>query len=278
MKLRYSLCLTVCLLGCQPSENLPVDVQENYQVNKTTASFVEEYAEAANLMIDLSPNGIAIGEVHGQREGVEFTKAAVEAAVQKGKSVVLLLEIAPSEAGLNTSQIQLSDFRLIDITEENLPFWTDNSDMRATWELYDYVLELRDMPEVEVTYLLDPRLNPPPNKLKAHGLAERWHIAKQARPDSYLISLSGNYHTSINEAYPLDVTNSLCRYLDETYKYTPTCVSIDHKVAAKTLCETGVLAEVIKGGVVNEPWDYVIWRPDRCTRKSNWSREPRTSR
>ena len=238
--------------------------------HRNDESFTSEYEEAAETILNLSPNGIAIGEAHGQQEGVEFLKAVVSAATARGETVLLLLEIAPGEAGLDPGVIPLTDFRAIDLTDRNLPFWTENSDMRATWGLYDYILELSDVQGVEISYFLDPRLDPPPNKLKAHGLAERWQIAKQARPNSYIISLSGNNHTRVEPVYPLEVTNSLCRYLEETYGYKPSCISIDHQAASEVPCDAGVSAEVIKGDEVFEPWDYVIRRPDRCTRKATW--------
>ena len=264
MRVFFSVVFILSLSACHPKE------AAEFPGRPIDQSFAGEYEEAAEKILSLSPNGVAIGEVHGQQEGVAFLKAVVAAAIARKEAIVLLLELTPGEAGLNPDVIPLSDFRAIDMTDKNLPFWTENSDMRATWELYNYILELTDVPGVEISYFLDPRLYPPPNKLKAHGLAERWQVTKQARPKSYIISWSGNYHTSVEENYPLDVTNSLCRYLEETYGYKPTCLSIDNRDASKDPCAARVEADVLKGEDVFEKWDYVIRRPDRCTRKSAW--------
>jgi len=53
-------------------------------------------------------------------------------------------------------------------------------DKRATWELHAFFEKIAEMPNVSLSYLWDPRLNPPPNKLKAHGMAVRWKIAREA--------------------------------------------------------------------------------------------------
>lgn len=247
--------------------------QKDNQLHKAPlqpTDFFEEFSDAADRLIQLSPNGLAIGEVHGQREGVEFMKAAVKSAVDRGLTVLLLLEISPSEAGLDVSSLDLGDYRAIDMSDKTLPFWTQNLDMRASWELYDYLVQVSGRPNIEVSYFMDSRLNPGPNRLKAHGLAERWNIAKQARPEHYVISWSGNYHTSVNQQYPLDVTNSMCRYLLETYDYAPTCMSVDSFASTGKNCADNVKAKLIEGPQVHEPWDYVVWHPDRCTRKSHW--------
>lgn len=118
--------------------------------------------------------------------------------------------------------------------------------------------------------LWDGRLNPPPNRLKAHGFAERWKIAQAARPESYIIALGGNYHTSSSEQYDLDVTNSMCRYADERLDIQINCIAVDNWVSPNKNCKDNQEAIIINGEDIFDEWDYVVRRPDRCVVEAHW--------
>ena len=232
-----------------------------------------DYSEAAKQLINISPDGIAIGEVHGQIAGVLLLEAVMYAALNEGRSVLVLHEFTPSEAGLNLEKIPTGEFRVIDMTSKDLPFWKDNIDKRATWELRNFFEDISKTSYVELSYLWDSRLNPSPNRLKAHGMAERWQIAKVARPDSYIVALAGNYHISVNDNYPLNDTNSLCRYAEETYGFRPICVTVDNSASLNEDCQEEQQAVLVKGSVAFKDWDYVIQRPDRCVAQAHWVNE-----
>lgn len=156
------------------------------------------------------------------------------------------------------------------MTSKTLPLWTSNFDKRATWELHALFERIENLQNVELSYFWDNRLDPPPNFLKAHGMAKRWKIAQGARPESYIIALAGNYHTSSSNQYDLDVTNSLCRYADEVLRLTITCIAADNLVSPNENCQEGQEGIVIKGKDVFQEWDYVVHRPDRCVVKAHW--------
>ncbi|MEL6688124.1 MAG: hypothetical protein AAFP97_10950 [Pseudomonadota bacterium] len=278
MKHRTALCLLIGIMVCLAAILANADQRHGSPILplkpeatlSQTPIHTQQFKTIARELIDVSPDGLAIGEVHGQIEGIEFMRAAIDVALETHDRVLLLLEITPEEAGLDIDQIIATDFILIDMSDMHLPFWTENLDKRASWELYEQISELRDMPRVEISYLWDPRLYGPPNFIKAHGLARRWHIVQEARPRSYIISLMGNLHTSKNYKYPLAVTNSLCRYLLETHEYAPTCLRVDHDLSSRIECPEGVRQQLFKGSDVFEDYDYVVHRSDRCTRKATW--------
>ena len=131
------------------------------------------------------------------------------------------------------------------------------------------------MPNVELSNLMDMRLNPLPNRLKAHGFAERWNVAQIARPESYIIALGGNYHTSTPiKKYDLDVTNSMCRYADERLDTKITCITVDNWLSPNENCKAGQQAIVLKGQDIVADWDYVVLRPDRCVVQAHWVKAP----
>jgi len=99
-------------------------------------------SENPRELVEASPEGIAIGEVHGQIASIMLLEAVTEAALETYPTVLVLHEFTPGEA-----------------------------DKRATWELHAFFEKIAEMPNVSLSYLWDPRLNPPPNKLKAHGMA-----------------------------------------------------------------------------------------------------------
>ena len=232
-----------------------------------------DFSDAARELVEASPEGIAIGEVHGQIASIMLLEAVTEAALETYPTVLVLHEFTPGEAGLDITATPKDSFQTYDITDISLPLWTSNIDKRATWELHAFFEKIAEMPNVSLSYLWDPRLNPPPNKLKAHGMAVRWKIAREARPDAYIVALAGNYHTSSSERYSLEETNSLCRYADEVFNMKLTCVAVDNLVSADENCLPNQKAVVLKGEDVFENWDYVIRRPDRCTVQAQWVNE-----
>ena len=232
-----------------------------------------DFSQSAEELIKLYPDGIAVGEVHGQLAGVLLLDALVTAALADSHSVLVLHEFTPQEAGLSLQQVPKDTFRKIDMRSKSLPFWTENTDKRATWELYAFFVKLSTIQNVELSYLWDSRLNPKPNHLKAHGMAKRWKTAREARPDSYIIALGGNYHTQVITDYPLDVTNSLCRYTEEKYGFRPGCITVDHWLSPNENCRDNLSAELIKGDI-HTTWDYAVLRPDRCVVQAHWVNEP----
>jgi hypothetical protein len=232
-----------------------------------------DFSQAAKELVKISPDGIAIGEVHGQLTGIMLLEAVTEAALDVHDSVLVLHEFSPREAGLNLGMTPKDGFQTYDMTDKTLPFWTDNIDKRATWELHAFFEKIADMSDVSLSYLWDERLNPPPNKLKAHGMAKRWQIAKLAHPNSYIVALGGNYHTQVSDRYPLEVTNSLCRYAQEKLGFRPSCVAVDNWSSPKENCKDNQTAIIRKGEDVFEHWDYVVWRPDRCVVEAHWVNE-----
>lgn len=233
-----------------------------------------DFSEAAEQLLDLSPNGIAIGEVHGQLAGIMLLEAMTKAALRRGKKVLVLHEFGPTEAELDVKDIPKDDFRIYDMRSKDLPLWTDNIDKRATWELHAFFKKIATMPNVELSNLMDTRLNPPPNRLKAHGFAERWKVAQAARPESYIIALGGNYHMSYSKQYDLDVTNSMCRYADERLDIHINCISVDNWASPNENCAENQEAIIIKGEDVFYEWDYVVRRPDRCVVQAHWVNAP----
>ena len=263
--------VSLALFACKPSVNSSAK-----GLPPISDAAEDELTQAARALVNLSPKGVAIGEVHGQLEGVKMLEAVVNAALENFDSIVVLIEVVPVEAGLDTETIPLSDFRAIEMSNKSLHFWTKNIDKRATWELHSLVSALKDRPKVELSYFYDPRLNPAPNHLKAHGMAERWHIAQKARPNSYIVALAGNHHTKVQYNYPLEVTNSICRYLYETYGYKPVCISVDHQASGEDGCVAGLPATLSEGAALFEPWNYVVRRTDRCTRSATWVGEKKS--
>lgn len=270
----FVLILILVLSACESPFQL-IEAVESIEKGDVSSELsypidLADYSDVAKQLISLSPDGVAIGEVHGQIAGILLLEAVMTQAVEQGRNVLVLQEITPDEAGLNLDDVPARGFRVIDMTSKNLPFWKDNIDKRATWELNSFFNHLSKTPNVELSYLWDSRLNPPPNRLKAHGMAERWQIAKVARPDSYIIALAGNYHTSINDDYPLSDTNSLCRYAAEVYGFRPSCVAVDNWDSPNANCQKDQQAVLIKGSEIFEDWDYMIQRPDRCVVQAHW--------
>lgn len=70
-----------------------------------------DYSKAAVELFHLSPNGIAIGEVHGQIAGVMLLEAVLMTALKHGRSVVILHEFSPKEASLNLGDVPSLIFR-----------------------------------------------------------------------------------------------------------------------------------------------------------------------
>ena len=138
--------------------------------------------------------------------------------------------------------------------------------------MHAFFERIEELPNVELSFLWDDRLNPLPNKLKAHGFAERWKVARSARPESYIIALGGNYHTSSSDQYDLDVTNSMCRYADERLNIQITCITMDNKTPLNKNCQTHQRAVVLAGNDISADWDYVVRRPDRCIAQAHWVR------
>jgi hypothetical protein len=235
-----------------------------------------DFTDAAEQLLDLSPNGIAIGEVHGQLASIMLLEAMTDTVVKRGKKVLILHEFTPTEAGLDIDDSPMDTVRNVDLTSKDLPLWTDNFDKRATWELHAFFEKIAIMPNVELSHLWDGRLNPPPNLLKAHGFAERWKVAQAARPQSYIIAMGGNYHTSSPiKLYDLEVTNSMCRYADERLDIQITCITVDNWDSPNEDCKQGQKAIVLKGKDVFEHWDYVVRRPDRCVVQAHWVNAPK---
>ena len=229
-----------------------------------------DFSQAAKELVKQSPDGIAIGEVHGQLAGIMLLEAVTKAALDVHGSVLVLHEFTPQEAGLNLDMAPKEDFQTYTMIEKTLPFWTDNVDGRATWELHAFFEKIAGMPDVSLSYLWDPRLNPPPKKLKAHGMAERWQIAKLANPNSYIVALGGNYHMHVSDRYPLDVTNSLCRYAIEKLGFRPSCVAVDGWNSPNENCQENQKAIIQKGEDVFKDWDYFVSRPDKCVVQAHW--------
>ena len=250
-------------------------VESGHEVSKPESENppLADFSDAARELVEASPEGIAIGEVHGQIAGIMLLEAVTEAALETYPIVLVLHEFTPGEAGLDITATPKDSFQTYDITDISLPLWTSNMDKRATWELHAFFEKIAEMPNVSLSYLWDPRLNPPPNKLKAHGMAVRWKIAREARPDAYIVALAGNYHTSSSERYSLEETNSLCRYADEVFNMKLICVAVDNLVSANENCLPNQKAVVLKGEDIFENWDYVIRRPDRCTVQAQWVNE-----
>ena len=268
----FGFCLlSVCLIGCSNSEisqELPPKTALSYDIP------LANFTNVAETLVDLAPNGIAIGEVHGQLAGIMLLDAVMQAAKETHQTVLVLHEFAPSEIGLDLATTPRQSFETYIATDANLPFWTDNIDKRATHELRELFIKMSKDEAVELSYLMDSRLNPLPNRLKAHGFAKRWEIAKKARPHSYIISLSGNYHTSSSDQYDLDVTNSLCRYADEVLSMKLTCITVDNLASLNEKCQDNQEAVLVKGEDVFLEWDYVVHRPDRCVVQAHWVNAP----
>ncbi len=263
--------LCACLVGCskaEVSQDLPPQTEFSYDIP------LADFTNAAEELVELAPNGIAIGEVHGQLAGIMLLDAVVEAAKKTHQTVLVLHEFTPSEIGLDWAETPSHSFQTYDATNPSLPFWTDNTDMRATHELRQFFIQISNDDAVELSYLLDPRLDPLPNRLKAHGFAERWAIAKRARPKAYIVSLSGNYHTSSSDRYDLEVTNSLCRYANEVIGLNLICVAVDNAYSPNGSCRVDEKAIILKGEDVYLDWDYVVRRPDRCVVQAHWVNAP----
>jgi len=233
-----------------------------------------DYSAVAQQLIDLSPNGIAIGELHGQLAGILLLEDIVRIAQKTYPSVLVLIEVTPQELDLNIDDVSVEGFQTFDISDPSLPFWNDNIDKRATHELRLYLSKITNEKNVEQSYLWDSRLNPPPNALKAHGFAKRWEIAKAARPNAYIVALAGNYHTSVNHDYPLNETNSMCRYADEKLDIKLTCIAVESHGSKNNDCKDNQTAILQRGSEVYEDWHYVIRRPDRCLVEAHWVNEP----
>ena len=227
---------------------------------------VREVAGAVDALYTLSPHGVAVGEVHGNVEGLAVAKAFVERALADERDVVLLLETGPEELGV---MVPSDDYHAIDPTDPSAPLWSTNLDKRGTWELLEWLEDLVDMPKVEISYLLTRDSTKAAKGIQARGMAERWHVAQQANPDSFLVGWMGNYHASVRTNYPLDVTNSVCRYLLEVHGYKPTCMRAANSAAPDDPCPTGINAKRI---ATEEPmaWPFIIERPDGCTRMARW--------
>ena len=261
----YLLC--VCLVACSNSEilqDMPPKAELPYDIP------LADFTNVAEKLVAQAPNGLAIGEVHGQLAGIMLLDAVIQAAKETHQTVLVLHEFAPSEIGLDLATTPRQSFETYVATDANLPFWTDNIDKRATHELWQLFIKISKDEAVELSYLMDTRLNPLPNRLKAHGFAKRWEIAKKARPQSYIVSLSGNYHTSSSDQYDLDVTNSLCRYAYETLGMMLTCITVDNSASPNENCQDNQEAALVKGEDVFLEWDYVVYRPDRCVVQAHW--------
>jgi len=260
------------LTGCSKNETVqhPTLQKDNFSYDTPLADF----SKAAQELLALSPEGLAIGEVHGQLAGIMLLEAVVDAAKETYPSVLILHEFTPSEIGLDLEDAPMEGFSTYDPSDPKLPFWNNNIDKRATHELRAYFSKIAGANNIEVSYLWDPRLAPLPNKLKAHAIAKRWKIAKTARPDAYIVSLSGNYHTSISHQYDLDVTNSLCRYADEVLSLKLTCITVDMGDSANENCEENQDAILLKGEDIFEQWDYAVRRPDKCVVQAHWVNAP----
>lgn len=270
---------SVLLNGCREisSDKMTSDtsvVQQVHSSAEKTKPPLADFSQVAQELVKKSPDGIAIGEVHGQIAGVMLLETVTEVALEIHDSVLILHEFTPQEAGLNLETTPQDDFQTYIMTDKTLPFWTDNIDKRATWELHAFFEDIFRMPDVSLSYLWDARLNPLPNKLKAHGMAERWQIAKLARPDSYIVVLGGNYHTQVSDKYSLEVTNSLCRYTEEKFGFRPSCVTVDNWLSPNENCKESQKAIMRKGEDVIMDWDYVVRRPDRCVVQAHWVNEP----
>ena len=270
--------LSLGLAACSNGSVEQVNIETSQTSEKEGFSYpfpLADFSDAAERLLNLSPNGVAIGEVHGQLAGIMLLEAMTDAALKRGKKVLVLHEFAPIEAGLDIRDIPKNDFRIYDMTSKELPLWTDNIDKRATWELHAFFEKINTMPNVELSNLMDMRLNPLPNRLKAHGFAERWNVAQIARPESYIIALGGNYHTSTPiKKYDLDVTNSMCRYADERLDTKITCITVDNWLSPNENCKAGQQAIVLKGQDIVADWDYVVLRPDRCVVQAHWVKAP----
>lgn len=240
-------------------------------------ALAEELAPAADAIMARGFQGVAVGEVHGQRDGVALMQALVERAREAGQPVVVLIEAAPVEVGL-PPDTDWRRFQAVDMTAPDLPLWTTNTDKRATVELREALLELRGDPGVEVSYLMGQPPSKYPNGIKAHGLAEQWHTARQARPEHFIVGLMGNYHSRVATDYPLEVTNSLCRYLEEAHGYTPLCLRVSKHQPNNVPCPPGVQARVVAGADIGEPWPLVVERLDGCTRAARWVEAPLATR
>ena len=245
------LAIGLFLTSCnRPDENTEV-ITQNAKASAPTAFTypipLADFSDAAQQLLTLSPDGLAIGEVHGQLAGIMMLEAVMNAALAEDKAVLILHEFTPTEAGLKFENVPQDEFRTINMTDRTLPFWTDNIDKRATWELHAFFERIENLQNVELSYLWDGRLNPKPNRLKAHGFAERWKIAREAHPDSYIIALGGNYHTSSSDQYDLAVANSMCRYADEVLDIKLTCISMDNWLSPNENCKAGRQAIVLKG-------------------------------
>lgn len=270
-----SLFLTSCNRADRNSEVTRQDKMSSPLLAFTYPIPLADFSEAAEQLLDSSPNGIAIGEVHGQIAGILLLEAMTETALKRGISVLVLHEFTPTEAGLDIQDVPRDDFRIYDMTSKNLPLWKDNIDKRATWELHSFFEKIAATPNVELSNLWDGRLNPPPNRLKAHGFAERWKIAQAARPESYIIAMGGNYHMSSSEQYDLDVTNSMCRYANERLNIQINCITVDNWASPNKDCKLGQKAIIFKGKDIFEHWDYVVRRPDRCVVQAHWVNAPK---
>lgn len=268
-----SACLSCLLLiSCSKAETpdtSPLPVQFTYDTP------LADFSNAAEELVALAHNGVAIGEAHGQLAGIMLLDAVVEAAKKRYESVLVLHEFTPSEIGLDLAVTPIDSFQTYSPTDPSLPLWTNNIDKRATHELRQYFLKISKDNAVELSYLWDGRLSPLPNKLKAHGFAERWAIAKKARPEAYIVALGGNYHTSTSHLYDLDVTNSLCRYADERLNLNLTCVSVDNNASKNEDCKENQQALLLKGEDLFLGWDYFIQRPDGCVVQAHWVNAPR---
>lgn len=233
-----------------------------------------DFTDAAEKLVALAPDGVAIGEVHGQLAGIMLLEAVVASAKKTHKSVLVLHEFVPTEINLDLSTTPSDSFDVYNPLDSTLPLWTLNNDKRATHELRQLFIKISKDNDVELSYLWDPRLNPLPNKLKAHGFAERWSIAKKARPEAYIVALAGNYHTSNSDRYDLDVTNSLCRYAEEKLNLNLICVSVDNHVSKNENCQDNQQAVLLKGEDLFLDWDYFIRRPDGCVAQAHWVNAP----
>jgi len=107
---------SVLLNGCREisSDKMTSDtsvVQQVHSSAEKTKPPLADFSQVAQELVKKSPDGIAIGEVHGQIAGVMLLETVTEVALEIHDSVLILHEFTPQEAGLNLETTPQDDFQ-----------------------------------------------------------------------------------------------------------------------------------------------------------------------
>ena len=232
------------------------------------------YTTAIQKLRSKNFNIILVGEVHGNKNSLEFVQSLIEDQLNKGESTSLLLEV-PQNEGFSFDAFFENKLTLEDVVSQ-IPkggFWANNSDGRQSCGMFNLMVNLSRHPQREflTLQLIAPtRDDYFSTKLKGHIMAKKLEQYTLKKPNEFVISLTGRNYQRYDPHYPLEQQSSMCGKAKSIIDRNIICIaSVGLSLPnQETPCKVGERFDLVEPSALESPhyevFDLILSSTSGC--------------